>query len=193
MTINFYDAIPAANNNPSADQPLMLLNNIAIKQILGINHVTFDTGNSSINGAHTSIQFDQSASYVPVPPVSPPELFTDIINGLPQLKYYTGDAAHSSDQYTPNAVNFSTMLLGGMIVKGGNILITGNPTVITYSALVPAINPFPATGTTLAVFLFPTNNTASTNNPYISAKSDTGFTVRNGGNTSTYNFIAIGY
>jgi hypothetical protein len=190
MTITFFDAIPAANNNPSADQPLMLLDNIGLNAIWAVNHRTF---NMAASGQHTSIQFDQNASYVPTPPVTPPQLFTDIVSGLPQLKYYSGNAAHSSDQYTPSTANFSTMLLAGMILKGGSFTTTTMINVVDYSTLTPPLNPFP--NNTLAVVLTSINTTASSATYRVTAVSPTTFTVTTnaGGLGSQFYFIAIGF
>lgn len=188
MTIPFYDGIPAAPNNPSNDQPLMLLDNIAIVAGLGIDHRTFNEDNT---GYHKSIHFDQITSYVPVPPVSPPQLFTDVVAGLAQLKYYSGTTAQTSDQYVLGAVNFSTMVLGGMILKGGVVNVTSDPQAFTYASLL--VNAFP--NATRAVLIFPANATARTPSGYVSAISATGFTLTNAwiAGTASYYFIAIGY
>lgn len=111
----FDTTVPASGNNPSQDQPVMLNNNVATNGIIATDHVTFNANNG---GQHKAITFNQDASYVPVPPVSPPQLFTDTVAGLAQLKYYSGDAAHSANQYVVGTQG-STFLLGGMILKWG--------------------------------------------------------------------------
>lgn len=50
----FNDTIPAANNNPSADQSLMLSNNVSEKAILAVDHVTFGAENG---GTHLQTAF----------------------------------------------------------------------------------------------------------------------------------------
>lgn len=111
----FDDSVPATNDNPSSDQPDMLTNNQSTLSIIGTDHITFNLNNG---GQHKAITFNQDASYVPVPPVSPPQLFTNTVVGLPQLFYYSGDAAHSSTQYV-SATAGSALLLGGLIIKWG--------------------------------------------------------------------------
>lgn len=187
MTYSFNNAIPAANNNPSTDQPDMLINNISTAAILAVDHIGFNVTNG---GQHKSIHFNQDASYVPVPPVSPPQLFTKTVSALPQLFYYSGTAAQSSNQYN-QAANFSTFLLGGLILKGGSITMTSTA-AFTYAGLVPALEPFP--NATLGVYLTPAAGSANNGNYLVSAISATGFTVVNSGISSkTYYFLAIGY
>lgn len=115
MTFSFNTGIPATNNNPSVDQPDMQINNVSTDAILAVDHISFNTANG---GQHKQITFNQDASYVPVPPVSPPVLFTDIVNALPELKFFSGDAAHSSDQYVVGTTG-SVLLFNGIIIKWG--------------------------------------------------------------------------
>jgi len=55
MSFTFYDNIPAAPNNPSNDQPLMLQNNISQKAILAVDHITFGTAGA---GEHQKVTFN---------------------------------------------------------------------------------------------------------------------------------------
>lgn len=137
---NYFPDIPAADHNPSVDQPNMQTNAQSIKDLIAVDHVTFSVNNG---GQHTSISFNQDASYVPTPPVSPPELFTNAVTliGNPQLFYFSGNAAHSSDQYSLFATKGSTMLLGGIIVKWFVATLTGPTTPFTFMGL--SINDFP--------------------------------------------------
>lgn len=124
----FFTAIPASGNNPSVDQPNMQTNNASTSALIGTDHITFNAANG---GQHKQITFNQDASYVPTPPVSPPVLFTNTVAGSPQLFYYSGDAAHSSNQYTVSQSNGSTFLLGGMILKWGQVAFSGVGTSVT--------------------------------------------------------------
>jgi|GEM_PF-5026029 hypothetical protein len=54
MSFTFNDTIPAANNNPSNDQPVMLANNVATNGILAVDHVTF---NNAFGGTHKQVTF----------------------------------------------------------------------------------------------------------------------------------------
>lgn len=190
MTFSFNNAVPASANNPSVDQPDMLINNQSTASIIAVDHIGF---NAARGGQHKAIHFNQDASYVPVPPVSPPQLFTNTVSGLPQLFYYSGTAPQSSNQYS-QAANFSTFLLGGLILKGGAItgLATGS-TVFTYSTMAPALEPF--INATLAVYLTPTNLVASGRANFILSSNSTSFTVQSNGSGANANFyfLAIGY
>ena len=187
---SYNNAVPATNNNPSNDQPDMLINTQSIESLIGENHVTFDLANG---GQHTSIQFNQDASYVPVPPVSPPELFTNTVNGLPQLFYYSGSSAQSSDQYD-DAANLSTFLFGGIILKAGSFSSSAAPsisTIVTYSTLAPALAPF--LNNTRVVLLTPINSAAGGTTGRVTATSSTTFTVTHGiVSSAQWYFIAIG-
>jgi hypothetical protein len=54
MTISYNLGIPAQANDPSADQPNMLINTNSTSQIIGIDHVTFQNVLNP-NGYHTII------------------------------------------------------------------------------------------------------------------------------------------
>ena len=131
MTIAYNLGIPASNNNPSTDQPNMLTNNNNIATYVAIDHVAFNTAGS---GQHNQVTFN--ANNIPSPPVAPPVLFTDTVQTLPQLKFYSGDAAHSSTQYV-DAANGSTFLLGGIILKWGKALGANNNTTVSFTSAFP--------------------------------------------------------
>lgn len=52
MTISYTLGIPGTNNNPSNDQPNMQINNDAINQILGVDHIAF---NAASGGTHQQV------------------------------------------------------------------------------------------------------------------------------------------
>jgi len=54
MSFTFNTGIPAANNDPSVDQPDMLSNNVSTNAILAVDHVTFNTANG---GTHKQTTF----------------------------------------------------------------------------------------------------------------------------------------
>src|ERR1700729_2313552 len=122
MTIAYNLGIPNAPDNPSIDQPNMKTNNDNIATYVAVDHVGFNTAGS---GQHNQITFH--ANNVPAVPTAPPVLFTNNdAFSLPQLFYYSGDAAHSSSQYVASP-NGSTFLLGGIIIKWGMGALTGLP------------------------------------------------------------------
>lgn len=54
VNYTFNDSIPASNNNPSDDQPLMLTNNQNLPALLSVDHVSFNENNG---GTHKQITF----------------------------------------------------------------------------------------------------------------------------------------
>lgn len=74
MTFTFNDQIPAANNNPSADQGQMLINNQSTNSIIAVDHVTFNTANS---GTHKQVTYIDK--FVPAVPSDPTSVaYTDV-------------------------------------------------------------------------------------------------------------------
>ncbi len=136
----FNNAIPFATHDPSADQPIMLANNIASDGIIAVDHRGYNVNNG---GQHTSIHFNQDASYVPAPPVSPPQLFTETLDGKIALKYYSGDLANTSDQYVVSGTSGSTMLLGGIIIKWFPVVFGGVAVSQTETFVAHGVNDFP--------------------------------------------------
>lgn len=131
----FNSGIPAANNDPSVDQPGMLNNNISTIGILGTDHVTFNSNGpvgppNGGGGQHLQISFN--GNNVPSVPPNLPTLFVNIQDGagnnlpgsLPELFYYSGSAAHSNNQYVSTA-NGSVLLMGGIILKWGVATLPG--------------------------------------------------------------------
>jgi hypothetical protein len=62
MTISYTLGIPAANNNPSTDQPNMQVNNDNIAQLIGIDHCNFNASPPELSGAHLHVTFPASQS-----------------------------------------------------------------------------------------------------------------------------------
>jgi hypothetical protein len=59
MSFIFNTAIPAAANSPSADQPIMLANNVSSNAILAVDHITY---NNEIGGNHLQVHLVQYTS-----------------------------------------------------------------------------------------------------------------------------------
>lgn len=127
MSLTFTTGIPAGPHNPSVDQPPMMVNNDNIAAFVAIDHVGFNVMAPAVSGQHLQVTFN--SNNVPSVPTSPPVLFTnnDAFN-TPQLFFYSGAAAKTTDQYTASA-NGSTFLLGGIIVKWGSVTATDNTTI----------------------------------------------------------------
>jgi len=63
MTFSFSTTIPAANNDPSDDQPIMLTNNGSIAGLIAVNHIGFNTTGG---GQHKFVEFN--GNNAPSPP-----------------------------------------------------------------------------------------------------------------------------
>lgn len=132
MSITYNLGIPASSHNPSVDQPNMMSNNDAVATLVAVDHVGFNSTGpigppNGGSGQHLQVTFN--GNNVPAVPTLVPVLFTNNdAFSLPQLFYYTGDAAHGSTQYVASA-NGSTFLLGGIILKWGHVTATDNTTI----------------------------------------------------------------
>lgn len=173
--------VPATNNNPSADQPQMLINTIATDGIIAVDHVGFNLTNG---GQHKAITFNQNASYVPTPPVSPPQLFTSTVNTLPHLFYYTGAAPTSSDQYYQNSSESSTMLLGSMIMKFGKVISGSSSGSVLFTKQFP--------NNLYSIVLTAAFSTIARPISYTGTPSITGFSWGKDASVSDFYWLAIG-
>lgn len=182
----FFPNLPNPPDDPSDDVDGMQTNSMSMGGPSGIltqNHIGFNANNG---GQHTSIQFNQDASYVPSPPVSPPQLFTKSFFSLPQLYFYSGDAAHSANQYYLTGTNYSTYLLGGLIIKGGQFTPTLGNHPYTYSTAFP--------NGTLSVFTTCSQNSLTIFAQNVTAISASGFSFStNAQGTVIFYYMAIGY
>jgi hypothetical protein len=178
----FTNSTPSANMPPSQSQPLMLQNFASTQGILGVDHVTF---NNETGGLHKQVTFTQTpAAPVPTLPTDPPVLFTmpNILNGVPQLFYYSGSDTQSSTQYI-NALQGSTFLLGGIIIKWGSM---GVPGPVTFASAFP---------NTCYVVLVQGTSAAYSGGWAATNILTNGFTANrtSGSGNTNYNYIAIGY
>ena len=187
MTIPYTLGIPASGDNPSVDQPNMLINNDSNSTIWAVDHVTFGVSTAD-NGTHKQITF--SSNNTPAIPTTPPVLFTAPDgSGVPQLVFYTGTAAQSANQYTGGA-NGSTLLTAGMILKWGSSSRIGSSPRFTFAAA--GLADFPHTCFSVVVV---GNANAYTGGFIVKSPDASGFTVTrtDGGSGNTgYYFIAIG-
>lgn len=79
MSFNYTTGIPAANNNPSTDQPDMLENNDSNYNIWDVDHYTFNNG-LGLSGQHLQLQFPAKVSPVPTAAGSASAFYT--LNGV---------------------------------------------------------------------------------------------------------------
>lgn len=81
MTFSFNQNIPAANNDPADDQPLMLQNNLSTFDIIEVDHVGFNTVNG---GYHSQVTFSANQS-APGFGTGVSDLFVNAVSGISEL------------------------------------------------------------------------------------------------------------
>lgn len=64
MTISYNIGVPAGPDNPSIDQPQMLINTVATNNIIGIDHITFNANNG---GQHQQVRIPSAPNYIATP------------------------------------------------------------------------------------------------------------------------------
>ena len=134
MTFTYFPNLPNPPDDPADDVAGMQTNSASIASLIDVDHVGFNTAGG---GQHEQVTFN--ANNVPTPPVSPPVLFINNQDGagnnlpgsLSELFFYSGDSAHSKNQYNVTGSNGSVMLMMGIILKWGSQSFVGsqNPTI----------------------------------------------------------------
>lgn len=192
MSFTYSPSIPAANNDPADDQPLMQQNFASTSGLINVDHVGFNTAGG---GRHNQVTFD-SNNVPAIFPVTPPVLFTDIVANVSQLFFYSGDAAHSVNQYVNTVappIKGSTYLLGGIILKWGNKLNASSGPILFASdfpnacLLVIAVSNDTGTDATANTYVYASGWTKSGFNLV------TTFRTKSGAHNSDFSYIAIGY
>ncbi len=116
MSFTFNDAIPAANNNPSFDQPEMLQNNISNALIWEEDHVGFNDG-SGHGGTHTQLRFFQFAS--PTPPAG-------TVDSVAYPAAGVADASHAQFYFKNSLATF----LVNSVKAWGSFVVTPSSTTL---------------------------------------------------------------
>jgi len=133
MTFTFYTTIPNAPNDPADDQPKMLQNNIAISNLIGIDHVNFNNVNA---GYHKVVHLLNNAG-TPAPLAGYGEVYSNTISSIisdTALYYQTGTGLNiqMTVNGVPNPLSTTagpptqnrgwSFLPGGLILNYGNIV-----------------------------------------------------------------------
>jgi len=134
-TFTYNNLVPASANNPSVDQPDMLINSASIASIVAIDHVGFNTAEGGTHnqstynrlGAKPTVTGTQVAVYGKVSGAIT-ELFYE--NSAGTEYRLTGSASVAANGYTT--------LFGGLLMKFGTVSVGPNTTaVFTFNATVP--------------------------------------------------------
>src|SRR6266404_5354830 len=206
MTLFPYtDNIPFATNSPSADQPNMLVNTNSIDNLIGVDHVGFNTAKG---GYHSDIHFNtQLADPAAVPTIG--QLYTKTVtfnavtnaglfyeNGAGVVTQIVGPA--NTNPILPpvgtNAVaNGYTVLPGGIILQWGTSNMVAGATSNT-----PVVFPIPFPTNVFIVIAEPISNglsatvglTYATKQPAILTGFN--FLCQNPNTVSQFDWFAIG-
>jgi hypothetical protein len=188
MSFTYNLNIPAANNNPSADQPNMKTNTNSINSILNVDHFPFAAGNA---GRHKQVTLTNEAA--PGFTGGNGTLYANLASG--QSWPFWQNALGSFQLAGQNSVsaNGYTTLPGGVILQWGTktINFSGSSTSVSF----PLTFPNAAFSVTFAC-VNNQGNSPSANNIYVRSGTLTtsGFTASNsssGGTTAIF-WMAIG-
>jgi len=143
--LSYTTNIPLGTDNPQTSAGQFNVNFTSIGSIVNQDLYGFNDNNG---GLHQQVTFGiaNPQKAPPTPPVTPPQLFINFKDGagntlpgsLNELFFYSGDAAHSQNQYV-SASSGSVLLLGGIIMKWGSL----NPTTLSPPNTVTYASPFP--------------------------------------------------
>lgn len=116
--IQYNLGIPASGNNPSTDQPNMLINNDNIAQYVAVDHVGFD---ADYSGQHKQVTFNNvTAPSTPADPISILYTKNDAFSH-PQMNFLNSGAFANLA-----AASGSVLLMGGIIMQWGVGSLTGS-------------------------------------------------------------------
>jgi hypothetical protein len=148
MTLSFFPNIPAANNDPADDQPLMLINNGSINAWVSVDHIGFNVTNGGFhNIIHQVIQtvdpapivnINQIYSKLYIPNTSAATVDTQLFNmtGLGGISQLTGN----------NAIQDGYVWAGGLLFQWGIVSMSfpsGSTTgTVTFKDRVAGSIPF---------------------------------------------------
>ncbi len=143
--LTFDASVPAANDDPSIDQPDMLANNVSTNAWVTQDHYGFNTTGSTNNfgGLHQQVSFP--ATNIPGG-YTIPTIYRNNDN-LSHAQFYlaTTSAAASTDQYqvtnSGTGTNGSVLLFNGIIIKWFSISATVGSHSYTFASL--GLNDFP--------------------------------------------------
>lgn len=204
MTNFLYNTgIPAANNNPSNDQPDLQSNTNSTNAILNVDHFTFNNNNG---GMHQQVQIVSQNTIPPAINNTPVglkngagTLYTKPLGGPSDL-FYTPDQSANEYQltridnaqfalfgtFTTYAVNFKggwTFLPGNLIMMYGRAQVAATGTIVTFPFTFPN-NIFNVVATREQ------GNTGSTWG--INSLTTSSFTANTSGGAAAFDWIAIG-
>ncbi len=122
MTISYNNNVPAGPNNPSVDQPQMLLNTQAIKAIMEVDHAGFNTAGTDPSGYHEIIHQIEQGTWDAVTRTGAPSATTGFNEVFTLLD--TPDAAgavQDTQLFTVTSNGFISQLTGRLDADEGYV------------------------------------------------------------------------
>jgi len=125
LFFTYNNGIPAANNNPSVDQPNMQTNTDSIDSIINVDHYSFET---NFDGTHKQVQLKNSAGINGAIPaglqgVGFETLYSSATAGTGELWFVRGASATGVQLTGPGtpstATQGYTFLPGGILIQWG--------------------------------------------------------------------------
>ena len=132
-SFTYNSAVPAPNDDPSADQPVMQINAASIASIIAVDHVGFNT---SPGGTHNQVTF--SSENTPSTPSDPSSvLYTAAGTASPvaSLQYVNANAT-----FPINLIKAWAMATSAGLVSGQSFNVTSvtRNSTGTYTVVIPA-------------------------------------------------------
>ena len=179
-----YDSsVPAANHNPSVDQPVMQTNAASIASIWAQDHYSFGSS-LNVDGQHLQVTFPVALA-APTPTGTIGIVETQTVNSKSELFYTNATANVQITNTSLSASNGSGYLPGGLQIRSGSGTSSAAGVVNTFNTAFPT--------TCLSVVVVEKNQTATPRSFSVnSTLNAANFTVYSNGSTNIY-YIAIGY
>lgn len=103
----FNNAVPASANNPSADQPDMLINNQSNQSIWAVDHYGFNEA-PDFGGLHKQLRLPVLAAIPPGLVAGEGTIYTKTADGKSQVFFSNGNSGNEYQLTSTNDINFTT-------------------------------------------------------------------------------------
>lgn len=127
-TFSFNTLIPASNNNPSADQPEMQINNLSTNNLLAVDHVSFNStgpaGPDGSGGQHLQVTFNgKNGGTKPKEPISILSTSAGTASIVAQLFFFNANV-NIPISYTPAFGVYAGSSVNGVVAPVSQANIT---------------------------------------------------------------------
>lgn len=148
MSFTYNNLVPATNNDPSADQPQMLINTQSINSIIAVDHIGFNAGNG---GYHKVIRQQNQVSTDPAPIAGINQVYAknytpDTTGGTADTQLFAITGVGGISQITGYSTSNSTdgwQWVGGILIQWGQVSSPGSSGTVTFKDRVAGAIPFP--------------------------------------------------